>query len=117
VYGTLQQHYYEIWYDGLKWVKVTKYIAKWVLYDSSVSMKNAKINAGCLGDFFDGGVCSQWQTKSIGTPTSGNWYTLTPSWAGRYVSVGGGMFQEGNSIVTLQRGSSTWTLQVNVPTP
>jgi len=110
VYGTLQQYYWEMNYGGVRWVKVDKYMVKWTRSDSTVSMSNANQKAGCFGDFYDGGVCSKSETKTIGTPTSGTWYTQVPSWASKYVSVGGIMFQAGNATVTLKRGGATWSL-------
>jgi len=115
VYGTLRQYWSERFSGADRYVSVSKYEARWVLYDSSVRMSSAKMIAGCYGQFWDGGMCSSSQTYSIGTPTSGRWYTQTPSWAGRYVFVNECCFQAGNSEVTLKRGSTTtWKLNICV---
>jgi hypothetical protein len=115
VYGTLRQYWSERYSGSNRYVSVSKYEARWVLYDGSVRMSNSKMIAGCLGDFWDGGVCNNTQTYPIGAPTSGRWYTQTPSWAGRYVFVDECCFQAGNSEVTLKRGpTTTWYLYICV---
>jgi len=115
VYGTLRQYWSERFSGTDRYVSVSKYEARWVRYDSSVMMSSAKIIAGCYGEFWDGGMCSNSQTFSIGTPASGTWYTRTPSWAGRYVFVDDCCFQAGNSEVTLKRGpTTTWKLFICV---
>jgi hypothetical protein len=115
VYGTLRQYWSERFSGYQRYVSVSKYEARWIPYDYSVTMSNAKMTAGCFGEFFDGGMCADLQTKYIGTPSAGGWYTLTPSWAGRYVFVSEENYQAGNSEVTLKRGpSTTWKLEICV---
>lgn len=70
------------------------------------------MRAACLGEFVDGGFCNQSQDRSVGTPTSGQWYDQYPSWAGRYVITNESAYQAGRADITLSRGGSTWYLDV-----
>lgn len=115
VYGTIRQYYSEKFYGSRRYVSVSKYQARWILYDSSVKMSSANMLLGCYGEFWDGGMCSKSITYSIGTPSSGIWYTKIPSWSGKYVEVSCDVcFQAGTSIVTLKRKTSTWKLKICV---
>jgi hypothetical protein len=100
---------------GSPWVSVVNYKTKWQLYDASVSMRNARMNAGCFGESLDGsGVCDYGasQQKSIGTPSSGTTYSMTPSWAGHYIRIVDLNYQAGSSTVQLKRGTTTWWLSI-----
>lgn len=115
VYGTLRQYWSERFSGTNRYVAVSKYEARWVLYDYSVSMSNAKIAMYCFGEFWDGGMCNFGEVKGVGVPTSGVWYSRSPSWANRYVLVScSWCYQEGRSQVTLKRGGSTWKLEICV---
>ncbi len=113
VRATLQQYYTLM---GDKWVAVHRYRARWERLDPRVSWRDARITAGCFGTFQDGGDCPGWhQTRSIGVPTSGSWYEMVASWAGRYLDIQGSCSYQGGSIhIRLQRGSTTWTFGFNV---
>jgi hypothetical protein len=108
---TIQQIYDEMTYQGKRYVKVYYYRVRWVRLDPAVSWKNAKIYAGCFGWFYPSKVtCDKNEAKSIGSPTSGTWYKMTPSWAGQYVIVGNMYSQDGRADITLVRGSTNWKL-------
>ena len=111
---TIWMYYDEFSYQNDTYVSISKYETKWQRYDSSVSMSNASMNAGCMGDSWDGPAeeClpENYANKSIGTPTSGTIYRLNPSWAGHYIYIG---YQAGNSRVQLKRGpTTTWWLEI-----
>jgi hypothetical protein len=103
-------------YGGLTYVSVSKYQTMWQLYDSTVSMRSASMNAGCSGEAWSGSISCippKSQSRWIGTPTSGVRYSLSPSWAGNYIATGYLIgYQAGNSKVQLKRGTATWWLQI-----
>ncbi len=100
-------------YGGATWVSVSKYETRWDLYDISVAMRNASMNAGCMGDSWDGPPeeCEPeaYAQRWIGNPTSGTVYRQTPPWAGHYIALG---YQAGNSKVQLRRGTTAWWLEI-----
>ncbi len=114
---TIWMYYNAFDYGGATWVSVSRYATRWQLYDSSISMRNARMNAGCLGDSWDGPPeeCEPpaSQQRSIGAPTSGTIYSLYPSWAGHYIEITPeGGYQAGSSTVQLKRGTATWWLSI-----
>ena len=51
---TIWMYYDKFTSGGTPWVSVDRYTTMWQLYDSSVSMSNARMNAGCYGYSWDG---------------------------------------------------------------
>lgn len=113
---TIWMYYNQFEHAGRTYVAVSKYENRGQLYDSSVRMTNASMNAGCAGLARQEPVqCwpdTVYTTRRIGTPISGTVYRLTPPWAGHYVELYPG-FQAGNSKVQLRRGpTTTWWLEI-----
>jgi hypothetical protein len=57
--------------NGYTWVSVSRYDTMWQRYDSSVSLSNARMNAGCFGESWESppGPCSPYprsQQANIG---------------------------------------------------
>lgn len=113
---TIWMYYNKFTSGGIPWVSVSRYATRWQLYDYSVSMRNARINAGCFGESWDAPpeecLPEQSQQRWIGAPTSGTTYSLSPSWAGHYISIVDVNYQAGSSTVQLKRGTTTWWLSI-----
>lgn len=85
--------------------------SKWTLQDPTVSWSNAKIIASCFAEWYQGsGTCSSQATRSVGAPSSGTSYSITPWFSGSSydlkidVANGIGAFQ----WIDLHRGGSDW---------
>lgn len=109
---TIEQHYSAYDVLGGRAVSIDKYRARWDKYDNIVGWQNSKMIATCLGDFVDGGSCNLREERSVGTPSSGQWYDQYPSWRGRYVITHESAHQAGRADITLFRGRSTWALRI-----
>lgn len=115
VEATLVQTYTEMSVGDRTYVKVQDYKGKWVRLDSQVSGRNAEIRASCLGPIYNGGTCSDRQTRTVGSPSYGTWYTLTPRWSGKWVGVASALHHQCGIIdITLVRGSRTWDFWFSV---
>lgn len=107
---TLHMYYDDTWSGDTRYTAVDHYTGVYDLLDYQVGWRNAYVNAMCAGNFLDSGYCSNSERLSVGVPTSGQSYTLTPSWHGRYVDTSGVRYQEGYIFADLYRGSTTWNL-------
>ncbi len=97
---------------------------KWARHDSQVTCKDAKLQAGCNGPRLEGGYnLSKVSSKSIGYPSSGTTYSFTSSTFSNWghtqyaASDGGdvfGCYIAGGGRCTLQRGGSTWALDLDI---
>ncbi|MEW6233465.1 MAG: hypothetical protein AB1566_14285 [Chloroflexota bacterium] len=106
---TLQQVYWEKWVGGYRTVAVDYYAGMWELFDGSVSMRDAYMQAMCYGHWADKpGFCNLTELRWVGYPSLGVWYFQYPSWAGQYLRITEFEYQEGRIDVTLSRGGSTW---------
>lgn len=85
--ATLVQNFSEMTVGDRTYVKVDNYRGQWVRLDSQVTGKNAEIRASCFGPVYNAGTCHNSQVRTVGTPSYGTWYTLTPSWSSKWVQV------------------------------
>lgn len=105
---TLHQSYWETWRNSARYVAIDFYKGKFEKLDSTVSWSNARLEASCYGQYWEGGFCNLYETVYIGTPNAGQWYYQYPSWRGRYVEVNMIANQSGAIYIRLTRGGSTW---------
>lgn len=89
-----------------------KTTTRWTRSDPAVIWSAARQGAKCFAEWYPGpGLCDQQQFKTIGVPTSGITYTLTPTFSGssNQIYIGGRGAISGDQRITFKRGSSTWT--------
>lgn len=111
----IYQNFSQIFVRGTEWVAVSFYKGSFEMLDPVVRCTKLEVKAECSGEFLDGGICDKIENKVWNYPTNGQWYTNTPSWSGRFVQVSeAGTFQGGKTIVTLKRGSTTWTFTLSL---
>jgi len=119
--------YLELNYDnqwdvnGNVFGKILSVKGKWTRLDSQVTAQNAKLMAGANGPTLSGGYnVSKLSEKSIGYPTSGSTYTITPPDWGytKYQASDGGTILDcyiaGGARSTLVRGGTTWSLDADI---
>lgn len=100
--------------DGLPCVKVNYYKGKWVRLDPAVTATQLKVQASVFAEpCANGNQIQKTETLTQNNPSNGTYYTKTPSWAGQFYIVNElGYHQAGKTIVTLKRGTTTWTFEV-----
>jgi hypothetical protein len=91
-------------------VSIDHYNYKWYRADTQVSMSGAYARAMCFGYFEPSGTCVYEQRLNIGSPSSGSWYTISPSWRGRFVDITPSSGQVGHMWVHLTRGTRGWDM-------
>jgi hypothetical protein len=106
----INAYYSERWYGSQYTVSIDHYSYQWNRLDSQVSWSGAYDAASCFGYFepHSNGVCSANQRNNIGSPSSGSWYSLYPSWRGQYVDISSTSYQVGNIYVHLTRNQTQW---------
>lgn len=110
VQSCMNAYYSEAWYSGQYAVSIDHYSYQWNRYDSQVAWSGAYGRATCYGYFepHSLGICSGDTRVTVGSPSSGSWYTLYPSWRGKYVDIAPSEYQVGHMWVHLTRGSTGW---------
>lgn len=110
VLSCINAYYSEAWYGSQYAVSIDHYSYQWNREDPQVSWSGAYDAASCFGYFepHSKGVCRSNQQNNVGSPSSGSWYSLYPSWGGNYVDISGTSYQVGNIFVHLTRYQTQW---------
>ena len=104
---------YSCLFDEVQYMKLSQVKGKWIQLDGDVSCTTLKVAARCYGDFYTTGFCNRYNYGNVSYPTSGVYYSLTPSWSTQYVNITYlGYSQQGITTAYLKRGISTWSATI-----
>lgn len=84
---------------------------KWTLHDQAVSWNNAKVIAACFSEWYQGsGQCNSQVTNSVGTPSSGSTYSVTPWFSGSSydLKINSAFGIAASQWIDLHRGAAHW---------
>ncbi|NLX01688.1 MAG: hypothetical protein GXY40_04065 [Syntrophomonadaceae bacterium] len=110
-YGTLTK-------NSIDYHRISKWEGRYERLDNTVSYPIRATYSLAFGETYDGGQVgsSVWNPARAerSLSNSGQWYSLYPSWSSEYISHTGLTGQMGGTYVKINRGTSSWELEVKI---
>ena len=111
-------NYFFSYIRGVPYMKVYLYDGQWIRLDPSVRCTKLTVTARVYGELLSTGrQISGSPSYTRYNPKNGALYRIIPRWSGEFVQINDGYYQGGFTLVTLKRGTSTWTGSVSVFNP